>query len=77
MGMTREQQRAAIIQARREWGGKWVWFDPDDGTGLQKGIVSLINRLGEVYVSYDFDERGCYTLPICTIDDIAQVLVKA
>lgn len=76
MGMTREQQQAAIIQARREWVGRLVLFDLDDGAGIQKGIVSLINRLGEVYVSYDFDERGCYTLPICTIDDIARVLVK-
>lgn len=38
--------------------------------------MSFINGLGEVYVSYDFDEYGCYTLPLCTVDDIALVLAK-
>jgi len=70
-----EQGRALVYQARRQWLGKCVWFDPGDGSGLQKGLVTFINLRGEVYVSYNFDEDGCYTVPVCTIDEAAKVLV--
>jgi hypothetical protein len=72
-------RQAMIRRVRREWVGKWVWFDPGDHNGdpvgIEKGVVTLVNALGEVYISYSFDERGCYTLPVCTVDDISQVLM--
>ncbi len=63
-----------ITQVQRHWFNRWVWFDPGDGSDVQKGLVTLLSGRGEVYVSYDFEVDGCYTLPVCTVHEIDQVL---
>ncbi len=38
--------QAMIVQVQRHWSNRWVWFDPGDGSGVQKGLVTLITGRG-------------------------------